>query len=97
MGEVDSGSARLLATHSNLAEPESTSPIFMLKFLIHLVAAERVKLVILSAVCCSVAAADRPTTPAGVRLASDRFHSVVHDHSLGNDEMRTFKLGRQIY
>ena len=41
MGEVDSGSARLLATHSNLAEPESTSPIFMLKFLIHLVAAER--------------------------------------------------------
>ena len=46
IGEVDSGSARLLATHSNLAEPESTSPIFMLKFLIHLVAAERVKLVI---------------------------------------------------
>ena len=34
IGEVDSGSARLLATHSNLAEPESTSPIFMLKFLI---------------------------------------------------------------
>ena len=34
MGEVDSGSARLLATHSNLAEPESTSPIFMLKFII---------------------------------------------------------------
>ena len=34
IGEVDSGSARLLAAHSNLAEPESTSPIFMLKFLI---------------------------------------------------------------
>ena len=33
MGEVASGSPRLLATHSNLAEPESTSPIFMLKFL----------------------------------------------------------------
>jgi len=33
IGEVDSGSARLLAAHSNLAEPESTSPIFMLKFL----------------------------------------------------------------
>ena len=32
IGEVDS--ARLLATHSNLAEPESTSPIFMLEFLI---------------------------------------------------------------
>ena len=30
IGEVDSGSARLLAAHSNLAEPESTSPIFML-------------------------------------------------------------------
>ena len=34
IGEVDSGSVRLLATHSNLAEPESTSPIFMLKFMI---------------------------------------------------------------
>ena len=34
IGEVDSGSARLLAVHSNLAEPESTSPNFMLKFLI---------------------------------------------------------------
>ena len=32
IGDVDSGSARLLC--SNLAEPESTSPIFMLKFLI---------------------------------------------------------------
>ena len=34
IGEVDSGSARLLCAASNLAEPESTSPIFMLKFLI---------------------------------------------------------------
>ena len=34
IGEVDLGSARLLATHSNLAELESTSPIFMLTFLI---------------------------------------------------------------
>ena len=34
IGEVVSGSVRLLAAHSNLAEPESTSPIFMLKFLI---------------------------------------------------------------
>ena len=30
IGEVDSGSARLLCIASNLAEPESTSPIFML-------------------------------------------------------------------
>ena len=28
IGEVDSGSARLLAGHINLAEPESTSNIF---------------------------------------------------------------------
>ena len=34
IGEADSGSARLLCAASNLAEPESTSPIFMLKFLI---------------------------------------------------------------
>ena len=34
IGEVDSGSARLLCVASNLAEPESTSPIFMLKFII---------------------------------------------------------------
>ena len=35
IGEVDQGSARLLAKHSNLAEAESTSPTFMLKFLIN--------------------------------------------------------------
>ena len=40
IGEVDSGSARLLAAHSNLAEPKSTSPIFMLEISYHLVAAE---------------------------------------------------------
>ena len=34
IGEVDSGSARLLCVASNLAEPESTSPILMLNFLI---------------------------------------------------------------
>ena len=34
IGEVDSGSARLLCVASNLAEPESTSTIFMLKFII---------------------------------------------------------------
>ena len=34
IGEVDSGSAKLLAAHSKLAEPKSTSPIFMLEFLI---------------------------------------------------------------
>ena len=39
IGEVDSGSARLLAAHSNLAEPKSTSPIFMLEISYHLVAA----------------------------------------------------------
>ena len=32
--EFDSGSARFLCAASNLTEPESTSPIFMLKFLI---------------------------------------------------------------
>ena len=37
IGEVDSGSARLLAAHSNLAEPKSTSPIFMLEISYHLV------------------------------------------------------------
>ena len=41
IGEVDSGSARLLATHSNLVEPESTSLIFMLKFLLIWSAANR--------------------------------------------------------
>ena len=41
MGEVDSGSARLLCVASNLAEPESTSPIFMLKFIIIWSAANR--------------------------------------------------------
>ena len=46
IGEVDSGSARLLAAHSNLAEPESTSPIFMLKFLIIWSLLEGVKVVI---------------------------------------------------
>ena len=46
IGEVDSGSARLLAPHSNLAEPESTSPIFRLKFLIIWSLLEGVKVVI---------------------------------------------------
>ena len=39
-------SVRLLAAHSNLAEPESTSPIFMLKFLIIWSLLEGVKVVI---------------------------------------------------
>ena len=46
IGEVDSGSARLLATHSNLAEPESTSPILMLNFLIIWSLLKGVKIVI---------------------------------------------------
>ena len=46
IGEVDSGSARLLCAASNLAEPESTLPIFMLKFLIIWSLLEGVKVVI---------------------------------------------------
>ena len=37
IGEVDLGSARLLCAASNLAEPKSTSPIFMLEISYHLV------------------------------------------------------------
>ena len=46
IGQVDSVSARLLCIASNLAEPKSTSPIFMLKFLIIWSLLEGVKVVI---------------------------------------------------